>query len=61
MVNNLGRKLKRALREAIFRPGIGGVAVAAHFPEAEFIFAAELDRADEFGPFPSFRDRMKRG
>ena len=39
-------------REAIFRPGIGGVAVTAHFPEAELVFRGELDRLDELGAFP---------
>ena len=39
-------------------PGIGGVAVTAHFPEAELVFGAELDPANELGAFPGveFRD-----
>ena len=27
----------------VFGPGIGGVAVAAHFPEAGFVFGDEFD------------------
>ena len=38
-----------ALREAILGPRISGVAVAADFPETEFVFGAKFDRADEFG------------
>ena len=30
---------------------IGGVAVTAHFPEAELVFCREFDRLDELGAF----------
>src|SRR5437764_14209494 len=45
------------LREPVFRPRIGGVAVTAHFPETRLIFGYELDRADELGPFPRVKFR----
>ena len=38
--------------EAILRPRIGRVGVAAHFPEAEDVAVDELDVADELRPLP---------
>ena len=43
---------RRWLREAIFGPRVGGVAVAARFPEAEAVLGAEFDGADELRAFP---------
>src|SRR5438105_2210842 len=51
------------LRKPVFRPGIGGVAVAADFPETRLIFGNEFNRANELGPFPGIklRDNHARG
>src|SRR6267378_4512498 len=38
--------------EAVFRPGVGGVGIAAQFPETEDVAVQEGDFADEFGAFP---------
>ena len=42
----------RLTAEAVFGPRISGVAIAAHFPEAEFVLGGEFDLADEFRAFP---------
>ncbi len=44
-------------------PGIGGVTVAADFPETGLIFGNELNRANKLGPFPciKLRDNHARG
>src|SRR5207249_10783044 len=40
------------LRKLVLRPGIGGVNVAADFPETRLIFGNEFNRANKLGPFP---------
>ena len=53
----------RQLGKPVFRPGIGGIAVAANFPETRLIFGNEFNRANKLGPFPTIklRDNHARG
>ena len=43
--------------EPVFRPGIGGIAVAADFPKTGIVFGAEINRANKLGPFPGIKLR----
>src|SRR5207248_9910950 len=45
------------LRKPVLRPGIGGVTVAADFPETRLVFGNEFDRANKLGPFPGIKLR----
>ena len=45
------------LRKPVLRPGIGGVTVAADFPETRLIFGNEFNRANKLGPFPCIKLR----
>src|SRR5437764_3667148 len=49
--------------EPVFRPGIGGIAVATDLPETGLVFGDEINRANKLGPFPciKLRDNHARG
>src|SRR6266576_2741765 len=45
------------LRKPVLRPGIGGVTVAADFPETRLICGNEFNRANKLGPLPCIKLR----
>ena len=49
--------------EPVFRPGIGGIAVATDLPETGLVFGHEINRANKLGPLPciKLRDNHARG
>jgi hypothetical protein len=48
----------RSLPEPVFRPRVGGIAIAADFPKTGPVFRDEFDAANKLCPFPGvkFRD-----